>query len=133
MDDDLKNELTPNKSKALIDVREEWPWYARIGAYIVNAVPVAMSLVFFYYAISYFNKDPSLVHNRDVTLNITVWAVVIGILAEICLITIVSWTNPHLSYKRLRNSGSDLEKAACYIFWGLLAIAGAIIIAAGIR
>jgi hypothetical protein len=132
--DSLQEELTPQKqSRAIIDVDEEWPWYARVGAYVVNAIPVVLWLVFSYYAVDYFSHNPDLVARRDLTLNITVWAVIIGILAEISFITLVSWCIPFLSYKRLRKNGSDIEKAACYIFWGMLAIAGALIISSAIR
>lgn len=121
-----------NKSRAIINVDEEWPWYLKLGAQIVNGIPVVVWAVFAYFAITHFSGNPDLVYNRDMALNISVTATVWGLFSEVAFLTLVSWFFPYFSYQRVKN-GSPIEKAACYLFWGFLAIAGAMIISTGVR
>jgi hypothetical protein len=125
-------EQNEHKQKAIIDIHEEWPWYFKLGASIVNGVPVVIWCVFAYFALTYFSQNPELVSNRDMTLNISMWVTVWGVFSEVAFLTLVSWFFPYFSYKKLQ-AGTPIEKAACYIFWGFLALAGAMIISAGIR
>lgn len=121
-----------NKSRALVDIDPAWPWYKKLFFDIVNGIPVVVWAVIAYMAVVYFSNNPELVYNRDMSLNLSVWITVWGIFSEVAFLTLVSWFFPYFSYKRLQN-GSPMEKAACYLFWGFLALAGAIIISAGIR
>jgi hypothetical protein len=121
-----------NKSRAIVDVDPNDPWYKQLFFNIINGIPVVVWAIFTYFAIVYFSGNPELLHNRDLTLNISVWLSVWGIFTEVAFLTLVSWFFPYFSHKQVKN-GSPMEKAACYLFWGFLAIAGAIIISAGIR
>jgi hypothetical protein len=135
MSDDLEKELDPKnpiKSKAIIDINEEWPWYKILGAQIVNGIPIAIWVVIVYFVLGYFNQDPTLVANRDLTMNISMYTTLWGLSAEIAFLTFFSWFFYLFSFKRVQAS-APIVQASCYILWGLLAIAGAVIIAAGIR
>jgi hypothetical protein len=126
--------MDPNdkKSRAIIDIEDDWPWYLRVGASIVNGLPIVFFIVISYVVLEYFSHNPELVANRDLTMNIAMYATVWGILAEVAFLGLVSWFFPYFSHKRVKNS-DPIVQAACFLFWGFLVLAGAIIIAAGIR
>jgi hypothetical protein len=140
MSDDLDKELNeeptpnthPNKPRVIIDINEEWPWYRILAGQIINGIPVTLWVVFVYFALSYFSQSPELVANRDLTMNISMNTTLWGLSAEIAFLTFFSWFFYLFSFKRVQAS-APIVQASCYILWGLLAIAGAIIIAAGIR
>ena len=130
---DLNEELKPTpKPKAMIDIDPGWPWYTQVAAHIWNGIPVVVWVVFVYFTLVYFNQSPELVHNRDMTLNISMNTTLWGLSAEIAFLTFFSWFFYLFSFKRVQAS-APVVQASCYILWGLLAIAGAIIISAGIR
>lgn len=126
--------MDPNekKSRAIIDIEDDWPWYIRLAASIVNGLPVAVLVVVTYLVLESFSHNPELVSNRNLTMNIAMYATVWGIFAEVGFLTLVSWFFPYFSYKRIKTS-APIVQATCFLFWGFLALAGAIIIAAGIR
>ncbi len=125
-------EPSDKKPKVIVDIDPEWPWYKQIALSIVNALPIIIFGIFTYFTLEHFSHNPELVHNRDMTLNISMHVTVWGIFAEVAFLTLVSWFFPYFSYKKLQ-AGTPIEKAGCYLFWGFLALAGAIIISAGIR
>lgn len=126
--------MEPNeqKQRVIVDVNPEDPWYKQLFFNIINGIPIVVWCVFAYFALTYFSQNAELVSNRDMTLNISVWVTIWGVFSEVAFLTLVSWFFPYFSYKKLQ-AGTPIEKAACYIFWGFLALAGAIIISAGIR
>jgi hypothetical protein len=135
MDDELKElDGTPDrKSKNIIEVNEEWPWYQRLAANIINASGTFIWIVVTYLLLRLFNGNAELVALRNASLNIVVPTVAYGLLSLIAYLTLSSWLFPYFSYRRMIKDGTPLERAACCLFWGLIALSGAIIIAAGIR
>ena len=136
MSDDLKDleeEIKPTpRTKSIIDIKPGWPWYTQVLAHVLNGIPIIIWVVIAYTAMEYFSQNPVLVHNRDMTMNISVWVTVWGLISEIAFLGLVSWAFIYFSHKRVELS-APIVQAACFVFWGLLAIAGAIIISAGIR
>lgn len=131
--EELEGTPTPQKDKSIIEVDPKWPFWQRTLANLVNA-----SFVFIWvFAVSFllytFNQNEELVILRDAMLNIIVPAVVIGILTLISAMTLVSWGFPYFSFRKLMQEGTPIERAACCGFWGAIAIAIAMIIAAGIK
>jgi hypothetical protein len=120
------------KSRAIIDIKDEWPWWKVLGAQILNGIPIVIWAVIAYLAMIHFGQNSELVHNRDMTMNISIYTTVWGVISEIAFLGLVSWLFHLFSYERVKN-GPPMVQAACFIFWGFLALAGAMIISAGIR
>jgi hypothetical protein len=117
------------KDRAIIDIKEEWPFWQRVAGNIVNALPtilwagVTIALLYF------FQGNAELVGLSQAYMNLVVPATAYGILSLSAGLTLISWFFPYFSYRRMMKDGSPIEKAACMGFWGLIAIALAIIIA----
>lgn len=127
---DLEQEqITAIKQKAIIEVKDEWPWYQRLAANIINASGVFIWLLITVFLLYTFGLNPELVGYRNALLNIIVPAVAYGILSLTAGLTLISWLFPYFNYRKTMREGTPAEKAACMQFWGAIAIALAIIIA----
>jgi hypothetical protein len=131
MDD--KEQQVEKHVRSLIDVKEEWPWYWRMSATIINFIPTLIWFLVAYFLLTFFAQNSDLVIKRNLTLNISVPIVAWGILSLIATLTLVSTFFPYFSYKRIMLNGDPRVQSACLHFWGMLSLAAAIIIAAGVR
>ena len=117
------------KTKAIIDIKEEWPWYQRLAGNVINFSGVFIWLGVTIFLLYVFGLNPELVGYRNALLNIIVPAVSYGILSLVAGLSLISWLFPYFNYRRIMRSGSPEEKAACMQFYAAIAIALAIIIA----
>jgi hypothetical protein len=122
--------------KNIIDVPEgngAWPWWKRIGAHVLNASGTLFWVAVTYIMLITFQRNEQLVVLRDAMLNITVPSTAYGILSLIAGLSLITWWFPYFNPRRIMKEGQPAEKAACLQFWGLVAFAIAIIVAAGIK
>ena len=122
--------------KNIIDIpdkKEDWPLWKRAGAHLLNASGTFLWLIVTYALLVYFGRNEQLAALRDAGLNIVVPTVAYGLLSLIAYLALTSWFFPYFSPRKIMREGTPLEKAACLMFWGLISIAGAIIVAAGIK
>jgi hypothetical protein len=128
--------MPEGKDKNIIDVPEgnaEWALWKRIGAHLINASGTFLWLIVTYILLVSFNASEGLVALRDAMMNITVPSTAYGILSLIAGLSLITWWFPYFSPRRIMKEGQPVERAACLHFWGLIAFAIAIIVAAGIK
>jgi hypothetical protein len=130
---DYNASVPPAKTKEIIHVNSEWPWWQRLLANLVNASGVFLWLFFTVVSIWHFNQNAELVILRNAMMNVIVSSVTYGIMTLVSAMTLVSWFFPYFSFRRLMQEGTPIERAACCGFWSAIAIAIAIIIASGLK
>ena len=116
-------------SKAIIDIQEDWPLWQRIAASIINFSPVFLWTIITLFLLKSFSGNVELVGFRDAYLNLVVPAAAYGVGTLIAGLSLVGLLFPYFSYRRIMRTGTPIEKAMCLVFWGLIAIAIAIVIA----
>lgn len=125
---DELEEKPEGKSKAIIEVHEEWPFWQRLAANIVNALPTVLWAAVTIAMLYFFSGSNELLGLSKAYMNLVVPATAYGILSLSAGLTLISWFFPYFSYRRIKE-GSPMEKMGCMIFWGLIALALSIIIA----
>ena len=123
----------PSLEKKILEVKDEWSWYTKFGAHILNASGTFLWIIVTYFILISFNGDPQLVALRDSMLNQVVPSTAYGILTLIAAMSLATYLFPYFSFKKISKEGSPEEKAACMHYWGMIAIAVALIISAGIK
>jgi hypothetical protein len=129
LDGEIKKECCQDSKRAIIDIKDDWPWWQRFVASFINSIPVFLWCGITYLLIMMFGSNVELVGFRNAYLNVIVPAAAYGILTLVAGLTLVSWLFPYFNYRRLMREGSDVEKATCMVFWGAIALALSIIIA----
>ena len=121
--------MDPQKTpREIIEVKEEWPFWQRLAGNIINALPTVMWAVVTIVLLYLFQGNAELVGLSQAYMNLVVPATAYGILSLSAGLTLISWFFPYFSYRRIKD-GSPMEKMGCMIFWGLIALALAIVIA----
>ena len=115
------------KTRQLIAIKQEWSWGQRFVANVINASGTFLWAAVTLFIVYMFNQNQELVGFRNAYLNLVVPSIAYGILSFVAGLTLVSWLFPYFSYRRIMNSGSDIEKLGCFIFWGSIALSLSII------
>jgi hypothetical protein len=122
------DEKPTNKTKAIFDVKPEWPLWQRTLANIVNSLPVFLWAGITYLLLIKFEANPELAGYGDAYMNLLVRAVAYSILSLIAGVSLLSWLHPWFNPSRMMQ-GTEKQQQACVIYWGSALIALAIIIA----
>lgn len=130
---DAKPDPSRSAHRAIInmDGSEDWKWYERFLAHLINAVPVFAWFVVTYLLISFFGTNPELVGYRNAMLNLMVPSAAFSVLTLISGIILLSWLNPYMSPRKMM-AGSSMDRIACCVYWGLNGLALALVISASV-
>jgi hypothetical protein len=126
---DQEPQAKPTKKREIVEIKDEWPFWQRLAGNIVNALPTVLWAIVTIALLYFFQGNAELVGLSQAYMSLVVPATAYGILSLSAGLTLISWFFPYFSYRRMMKEGSPIEKAACMAFWGLIAIALAIIIA----
>jgi hypothetical protein len=121
------------KKRAIIDVQEDWSFWQRFAANLLNSAPVVLWLIVTYLLIQWLGDSTELAHLRNAMLNITVPGTAYGVLALPVGVALFIWFIPQFSYRRQMLNAAPIVQAACLIFWGMVTISFGLIIASGIK
>jgi hypothetical protein len=131
--DDFGLDSTPDReresTKQIMEINPNWPWWHRLIGNLINASGVFVWIAVTVICLYVFQGNPELVGYRNNLLNVIVTIAAYGILSFVAGLTLVSWFFPYFNYRRIMATGTPIEKASCMVFWGLIAIALAIVIA----
>jgi hypothetical protein len=129
--EELENvpQAKPIQQREIMEVKDEWPFWQRVVGNIVNALPTVLWAVVTVALLILFQGNAELVGLSQAYMNLVVPATAYGILSLSAGLTLISWFFPYFSYRRMMKDGTPIEKAACMAFWGLIAIALALVIA----
>ena len=117
------------KSIVNMEGSEDWPFWQRFGANLINSAPVFLWMIATFCIMWYLGANPELVGLRNAYLNLVVPAAAWGVVTLIAGVALFAWAFPYFNYKRIMRKGTPLEKAMCMGLWGMIAIAIAIVIA----
>ena len=114
------------KDRSIIDVEEDWTFSQKVMAHVLNASGViawvAVTIILLYF----FGQNAELVGLRNAYMNLSVPASAYGILSLIAGLAGISWLFPQFNP---REPAEPLVKAGRLLFWGLVSLSLAIIIA----
>lgn len=111
------------KNKEIIEIQDDWPWYHRLIANVVNAGGIFFWAIISFLLLYHFNSNAELAGLRDAYLNLVVPHSMYVIFTLIAGMALGSWLMPWFSPRRIMRTGTPLEKAMCMGFWAALAIA----------
>lgn len=122
-EDRMSDKDLVSQNRAIIDVKEDWPWWQRLFANIINASGVFFWAIVSIIMIKHFGNNPELVGLRNAYLNLVVVHTVYVIFSMVAALTLVSWLMPFFHPSKIMRTGTTWEKVACMVFWGLLSMA----------
>jgi hypothetical protein len=125
---ELNEKRAEIKKKELIEIQDDWSWGQRFAGNVLNALPTFLWAIVTIALLLLFHGNNELAGLSSAYMNLVVPATAYGILSLAAGLTLISWFFPYFSYRLMRN-GTPVEKAGCMVFWGMIAIALAIIIA----
>ena len=117
----------PIQQREIMEVKDEWPFWQRVAGNIVNALPTVLWAAVTIALLILFQGNAELVGLSQAYMNLVIPATAYGILSLSAGLTLISWFFPYFSYRK--KSTDSLEKLGDRIFWGLIALALAIVIA----
>lgn len=118
--------MEEKRDRSIVDIDEDWSWSQKLMANILNASGViawvAVTIILLYF----FGQNDELVGLRNAYMNLSVPASAYGILSLVAGLAGISWLFPQFNP---REAADPMVKSARLLFWGLVALSLAIIIA----
>jgi len=124
---DLDNKPV-KKDKAIWEVPDDAPKWQHWLAKFINSIPIVLFIFVTYYLINLFGQNPELEGYRNAYMNLVVSTVPYSALAFIGILSLTTWLFPYFNYKQIKND-APIVRAACFIFWGMVSLGVAIVIA----
>jgi hypothetical protein len=112
----MEDDQIQRKSKSVVDVKEEWPWWQKWLASLINYSALIVWVVVSYLLISFVADNPDLVWNQVLYLTVVVPAVAYGLLSLVAGVVVLTYFNPWMRPSRYKD-GSDHEKRTMVYYW----------------